>query len=102
MPCGEVSLRINLSKNQRSDWLVVWVLWHINLCRLFNDKFCLYEYTFKLRFLNEYLVGKIFDKQDFICLQTINRFQFVIFLVQYCLSQKGQNLIHFDNLEQID
>ena len=19
-------------------WLVVWVLWHINLCRLFNDK----------------------------------------------------------------
>ena len=21
------------------DWLVVWVLWHINLCRLFNAKF---------------------------------------------------------------
>ena len=57
-------------------WLVVgfWVLWHINLCRLFNAEFCLYVYTFNLRFLNEYLVGKIFDKQDFISLHMINQF----------------------------
>ena len=40
-------------------WLVVWVLWRINLCRLFNAKFCLYVYTFNQRFLNEYL-GKKF------------------------------------------
>ena len=59
--------------------LVGWVLWHINLCRLFNAKFCLHVYTFNLRFLNEYFEGNIFDKQNFICLHTINRFQFVIF-----------------------
>ena len=35
-------------------WLVGWFLWHINLCRLFNAKLCLYVYTFNLRFLNEY------------------------------------------------
>ena len=54
--------------------LVGWILWRINLCRLFNAKFCLYVYTFNLRFLNEYLVGKIFYKQDFICLHMINQF----------------------------
>ena len=42
--------------------LIVWVLWRIKLCRLFNAKFCLYVYTLSLRFLNTYLVGKIFDK----------------------------------------
>ena len=42
--------------------LVGRVLWYINLCRLFNIKFCLYQYTFNLRFLNVYLVGKIFGK----------------------------------------
>ena len=52
-------------------WLVVWVLWRINLCRLFNDKFCLYIY---IPFTNEYLVGKIFYKQDFTCLHMINQF----------------------------
>ena len=52
---------------------VGWVLWHINLCKLFNAKFCLYVYTFNQRFLNEYL-GKIFYKQDFICLHMINQF----------------------------
>ena len=56
-----------------------WVLWHINLCRLFDAKFCLYVYTFNPSFLSKYLVDKIFDKQDFICLRTINRFQFIIF-----------------------
>ena len=45
-----------------------------NLCRLFNAKFCLYVYTFNQWFLNEYLVGKIFYKQDFICLHVINQF----------------------------
>ena len=40
--------------------LVVWVLWRINLCGLFNAKFSLYVYTFNKGFLDEYLVGKIF------------------------------------------
>ena len=53
------------------DRVVGWVLWHINLCRLFNTKFCLYVYTFNQRFLNEYLLVKIFYKEDFICLQMI-------------------------------
>ena len=26
------------SSNMLVGWLVVWVLWHINLCRLFNAK----------------------------------------------------------------
>ena len=61
--------------NENDDfWLVVWVLWQINLCRLFNPKSCLYAYTFNKRFLNKYLVGKIFYKQDFICLHMINQF----------------------------
>ena len=25
-------------KNDNEGWLVVWVLWHINLCRLYNTK----------------------------------------------------------------
>ena len=62
----------------------------------------LYGYTISLRFVNEYLVGKIFDQQDFICLHMVNRFPSVIFLVQPCLSQEGQNVIYFDVLEQID
>ena len=54
--------------------LVVRVLWFINLCRLFNAKFCLYVYTFNQRFLNEYSAGKIFYGQDFIGLHMINQF----------------------------
>ena len=54
--------------------LVVWVLWRINLCKLFNGKFCLYVLTFNQRFLNEYLVGKIFYEQDFICLHMTYQF----------------------------
>ena len=50
---------------------VGWVLWRINICRFFNAKFCLYVYTFNQGFLNEYLVGKIFYKKDFICLPMI-------------------------------
>ena len=55
-------------------WLVGWVLWRINLCKLFNAKFYLYAYTFNQRFLKEYFVGKIFYEQDFICLHMINQF----------------------------
>ena len=55
-------------------WLVGWFFGHINLCRLFNTKFCLYVYTFNRRFLNDYLVGKFFYKQNFICLHMINQF----------------------------
>ena len=33
---------------------------------------------FNLKFLNKCLVGKIFEKQDFIWLQMINRFEFII------------------------
>ena len=62
-------------------WLVVWVLWHINLRRLFNAKFSLYIYIYiyNLRFLNEYFADNDLDKQDLICLHTINRFLFIIF-----------------------
>ena len=45
--------------------MVIWVLWRINLCRLFDAKFF---YIFNQRFLNEYLIGNIFYKQDFIFL----------------------------------
>ena len=48
--------------------LVGWVLWRINLCRLFNAKFCLYVYTLNQRFLIKYLDGNIFYEQDFIFL----------------------------------
>ena len=34
---------------------------------------------FNLSFLSEYVVDKIFDSQDFICLYTIKWFQFIIF-----------------------
>ena len=102
-------------------WLVVWVLWRINLCRLFNAKFCLYEY----------LVGKIFYKQDFTCLHMIKQFSsssssscraasadipdrlspflpiihrlrqvFKVTSREPCFSQEGQNVIYFDVFEQ--
>ena len=29
---------LSLYSNSQSYWLVVWVLWHINLCKLFNAK----------------------------------------------------------------
>ena len=83
--------------------LVVWVLWRINLCRLFNAKFCLYVYTFNQRFRNEYLVGKIFYKQDFIFFfffTWLSSFNSSYFFVQPCLSQEGQNVIYFDVFEQ--
>ena len=70
-PTKRASLAQDIFKVGQIGWLVVWVLWRINLCRLFNPKFCLYIY---IPFTNEYLVGKIFYKQDFTCLHMINRF----------------------------
>ena len=55
-----VCIRVYNSFSWLVGWLVVWVLWRINLCRLLNPKFCLYVYTFNQRFLKESLVGKIF------------------------------------------
>ena len=64
-----------LTKLCRKNWLlVVWVLWHTNLCRLFNAKFSLYVYTFNQIFLNEYLVGKIIYERYFVSLHMINQF----------------------------
>ena len=96
---------ISLQVKKNESFMVGWLsfLRHINLCRLFKAKFCLYIYiyTFNLRFLDEYFVGKIFDKQDFVYLHTIEWFQLIMFLVQPCLSQERQNIIHFDVVEQI-
>ena len=50
----EYNLKVTFLNKTEFVWLVVWVLWCINLCRLFNAKFCLYVYTFNQRFLNEY------------------------------------------------
>ena len=59
-------------------FLVGWVLRRINLCRLFNAKFCLRVYIFNQSFLNEYLEDKIFYLIsiyfDLICLHMINQF----------------------------
>ena len=52
-------------------------------------------------FLNEYFVDNVLDQQDLISLHKTKRFQFLIFLVQSSLSQEGQNVFHFDVLEQI-
>ena len=47
-------------------WLVVWVLWHINICRSFNAKFCLYIHTYSTKdFKTNIKVGKIFYLQDY-------------------------------------
>ena len=76
----KIVLRLTESKTKYVEdvvqsWLVGCLgLWRINLCRLFNAKFCLYVYTLKQGFLNEYLVGKIFYGQDFFCLHMINQF----------------------------
>ena len=53
---------LNSDQLMRTDAfsIVGWILWHINLCRLFNVKFCSYVYTFNLRFLNEYWIDKNF------------------------------------------
>ena len=53
---------INIKKSFRNyGWLVVWVLWHINLCSSFNAKFCLYIHTYSTKdFKTNIKVGKIF------------------------------------------
>ena len=54
-------------------WLVIWILWHTNLCRSFNAKFCLYIHTYSTKdFKTNIKVGRIFYLQDFICLHKIN------------------------------
>ena len=41
-------------------WLVIWVLWHINLCWSFNAKFCLYIHTYSTKdFKTNIKVGRI-------------------------------------------
>ena len=42
-------------------WLVGWILWHINFCRSFNSKFCLYIHTYSTKdFKTNIKVGRIF------------------------------------------
>ena len=86
----------SFTKDERTYcWLVVWVLWHINLCRSFNAKFCLYIHTYSTKdFKRDITVGRIFYLEDMICLHKINQFKVVIFLVQLCLSQEEQNVIY--------
>ena len=51
------------------DWLVVWVLWHINLCRLFNAKsifmkivlFQTIQFTMSTQFVKEHFYFKQFS-----------------------------------------
>ena len=57
MPIGAVGILIPIDWVNKTwfgwfGWLVGLVLWRINLCRLFNAKFCLYIDTFNQRFLN--------------------------------------------------
>ena len=61
----------------------------------------IYIYVFNQTLLSEYFVDNVLDKQDFICLQRIIWFQFIIFFAQSCLSQEGLN-IYFDVLKHID
>ena len=64
----ELQFELLLDPHNSTSWLVGWVLWHINLYRLFNAKFCLYVYTFNQRFLSEYFVGKIsISRISFVC-----------------------------------
>ena len=66
-----------------------------------NSLLYIYIYIYDQIFQNEYFVYNVLNKQDLICLQMIKSFQFIIFLVQPCLSQEGQNVFHFDILKQI-
>ena len=78
------------------------ILEHQNNKQKYSTKFVyIYIYIYNQSFLSEYFVDNIFDKQDFIYLHTIKWFQFTIFLVQPCLSQERQNVIHFDIVEHI-
>ena len=73
--CVCVCVYIYIFINRRS-WLVGWLFfWHINLCRSFNAKFCLYIHTYSTKdFKTNIKVGRIFYLQDFICLHKINQF----------------------------
>ena len=43
--CETKTLKNVRTHNIQTIWLVGWVQWHINLCRLFNAKACLHIYT---------------------------------------------------------
>ena len=46
------SVRVLLSAILFSDWLISWVLWHINPCKLFNAKSHLYIQISNICFVN--------------------------------------------------
>ena len=77
--------------------MVGWVLCHINLCWLFNAKFCVCIYVQPKIF--KYIVGKIFDKRDFICLHTINRFNSSYFWYNpvSCKKDRTSSILKFSN-----
>ena len=54
-----------------------------------------------LRFLNEYFVVNISNKQELKTFTRLNGFNSSYSLVQPSVSQEGQNVIHVDVLEQL-
>ena len=73
--------------------MVVWVLWHINLCRSFNAKFCLYIHTYSTKdFKTNFKVGRIFYLQDFFVCTRLTSFKLSYFLVQLSLSLKKDRM----------
>ena len=60
-------------------WKIIgWVSWHINLCKLFNAKFCLYTYETK-DFLTNTSVDNILNEPELISLPTIKWFQVLLY-----------------------
>ena len=55
-----------------------------------------YIFIFNQRFLNEYFVDNVLDKQDLICLQRMKWFQFIIF-VGIILSLRTSSILTFSN-----
>ena len=51
-------------------WLVVFFLPDSNLCMLFNAKSYLYIYIKYIWFINEEIVGNIWNKPQLICLHS--------------------------------
>ena len=63
-------------------WLVGWVLWHINLCRLFNAKSIFIRPRISTQFKCKYsLIVKTFIFQTIQFIQTV-----LIQLIQICIS----------------
>ena len=61
-----------------------WVLWHINLCRLFNTKSSLYIYITYIIFKHILLI-KFLNEQELIFLHTVKWFQAFLFNVNYSI-----------------